>query len=47
MFYGHRDKMARTKTNTQNNTKTRRKPRRNRDLEKLFLCFSDLFFVLN
>ena len=26
---GHHDKMARTKANTQNNTKTRRAPRRN------------------
>ena len=26
--------MARTKTNTQNNTKTRRTPRRNRPIEK-------------
>ena len=39
--------------NTHNNTKTRRKPRRNRHSEKkhLFLCFSDcvviFFFIYN
>ena len=31
---GHHEKMARTKTNTQNNIKIRRTPRRNRHLEK-------------
>jgi len=37
--------MARTKTNTQNNTKTRRTPWRNIHLEKnYFLCFSDFSF---
>jgi len=34
--------MTRTKTNTQNGTKTSRTPRRNRLSEKkIFLCFSD------
>jgi len=38
--------MARTKTNTQNNTKTHRKPRGNRHLEKTFFsCFSDFYFL--
>jgi len=31
-------KMARTKTKTQNNTKTRLTPRRNRYLEKTMFC---------
>jgi len=31
---GHHDKMAGTKTNTENNTKAHRTPRRNRHLEK-------------
>jgi len=43
-------KMSRTKTNTQNNTKTRRTPKHNRQLEKnYFLCFShccDCYFLL-
>jgi len=30
--------MARTKTNTHNNTKTHRTPRRNRHLEKKLFC---------
>ena len=35
-----------TKTNTQNDAKTRTTPRRNRKLEQIVLCFSDFFFVL-
>ena len=34
-------KMARTKTNTQNNTKTSRTPRRNIHLEKNYLLLND------
>jgi len=34
----HHDKTARTKTNTHNNIKTHRTPRRSKHLEKNFIC---------
>jgi len=43
--YGHHDKMARTKTNTQNNTKTGKTLRRNRHLEKTKLCKFGVAFI--
>jgi len=41
-FQWHHETMNRTKTSTQNNTKTRRTPRRNRHLEKSFFVFFGL-----
>jgi len=49
---GYHDKKARTNTNTQNTTKTRSTPRRNRHLEKNYFCvfgfsFYIFFFIYN
>jgi len=41
--YRHHDKMARTKSNTQNDTKTRTTSCRNRHLEKLYFCVFRIF----
>jgi len=43
---GHHDKMASTKTNTQNDTKTRTTLWRIRRLEKLFFVFFGFVFFI-
>jgi len=42
-FKGHHDKMARKKTNTENDTQTRTTSWRNRHVEKLYLCVFRIF----